>query len=463
MTERQSMILPFSRARARVPQEPSVAARSDSSVAEDPVVITGIGIGASLGSSREEVWQGIQTGRSGVRLTRASDDIGSLRLPCGMVDWLDKDPYSLKSIRITEHVSTEALEDANLPWQSLDRNRFACSLSAQFGDIGYMYLPPESRDDTPLREDGHRWWDQFLPCSVSTIIAQQFDLRGPRLCHTTACASGLISTIAAARMIQDDQADFALCGAADTVAEMVIAAFNRMGVLSPGPDPASACRPFDVTRSGFVMGEGAAMMVLEKRSTAIARGAKIYAELAAFQTLCQAHHVTGLDGEAETLTYLIQQLTRKAGWEDVGPQYINAHGTGTEQNDRSELVAVRAAFGDAADDILMSSNKGVLGHLVNAAGSIELALTAMALRDGFAPPTMHLNNPEATGNIDCLPQWGEQSELDRALKLSLAFGGHLVGVALRRCPLSAYQRAAQPLTAGARVRHAAAQPLRRVA
>ncbi|MCC7336001.1 MAG: beta-ketoacyl-[acyl-carrier-protein] synthase family protein [Pirellulaceae bacterium] len=455
MTEPQPNILPF----------PGVAARNPARIegAEDPIVITGIGIGASLGASREEVWQGIQSGRSGVRLTRNSDRIGSLRLPCGMVDWLDDDPYSLKSIRITEHVSAEALADADLPWQSLDRNRFACSLSAQFGDIGYMYLPADSRDAQPLRSDGHRWWDQFLPCSVSTIISEQFDLRGPRLCHTTACASGLISTIAAARMIQDDQADFALCGAADTVAEMVIAAFNRLGVLSPGPDPASACRPFDTARNGFVMGEGAAMLVLEKRSTAIARGAKIYAELAAFQTLCQAHHVTGLDGEAETLIHLLKQLTRKAGWEEIGPQYINAHGTGTEQNDRSELTGVRAAFGDRADDILMSSNKGVLGHLVNAAGSIELALTAMALRDGYAPPTMHLTSPEATGNIDCLAEWGEHFELDRALKLSLAFGGHLVGVALQRCPLAEHRRPSQPLIEQARVRGRKSAPLRRVA
>ncbi len=455
MTEPQSMILPFPHLGASTPTRRPVV--------EDPIVITGIGIGASLGASREQVWQSIQRGDSGVRLTREGDRIGSLRLPCGMVDWVEDNPYSLKSIRITEHVSSEALADANLPWEKLDRNRFACSLSAQFGDIGYMYLPADTRDSYPLRSDGHRWWDQFLPCSVSALIAEQFDLRGPRLCHTTACASGLISTITAARMIEDDQADFALCGAADTVAEMVIAAFNRLGVLSPGPDPATACRPFDTTRNGFVMGEGAAMLVLEKRSTAISRGAKIYAELASFQMLCAAHHVTGLDGEAETLIHLIRQLTRKAGWEDVGPQYINAHGTGTEQNDRSELTAVRAAFGAGADKILMSSNKAVLGHLVNAAGSIELALTAMALRDGYAPPTMHLTSPESTGNIDCLPEWGEQLALDRALKLSLAFGGHLVGIALQRCPWGEHQRPAQPLVAQARIRNRVALPLRRTA
>lgn len=429
---------------------------------EEPIVITGIGVASSLGASREQVWQEVQCGTSGVRLTRASDQVGALRKPCAMVDWLEGESSSLKSIRLSEHVADEALADANVPWDSIDRNRFACSISAQFGDIGYMYQPAETRDAQPPETDAHPWWDQFLPCSASTIVARRHDLRGPRLCHTTACASGLVSTIAAARMLQSDQADFALCGAADAVTELVYTAFNRMGVLSSGPNPSSACRPFDVTRSGFVMGEGAAMLVLERRSSAIARGAKIYAEIAASQTLCQAHHVTGLDGEAETLTELITRLVDRAGWSFRGPQYINAHGTGTEQNDRSELHAIRRALGERADQLVVSSNKAVLGHLINAAGSIELALTAMALRDGFAPPTMHLETPEAIGGLDCLPNYGVQQELDRALKLSLAFGGHLVGIALRRCPLDEHQRSAEPLSSEARIRRIGTQ-VRRVA
>jgi 3-oxoacyl-(acyl-carrier-protein) synthase len=448
MADPDSMILPF-------PGKPAVS--------EDPIVITGIGIAASLGATREEVWQGVQAGKSGIRTINESDGIGSLQLPCGMVDWLERDPHTLKSIQLTQCVAAEALADANIDMEHVDRNRFACSISAQFGDIGYMYLPPETRDDNPIGANGHCWWEQFLPCSATALVARQHDLRGPRLCHTTACASGLVSTLAAARMIQDDQADFALCGAADAIAEMVIAAFNRMGVLSSGPDPASACRPFDVTRSGFVMGEGAGMMVLEKRSTAMARGAQIYAEIAATQALCQAHHVTGLDSEAETLTTLIKRLVDRAGWGFRGPQYINAHGTGTEQNDRSELIAVRAALGDTANNVVMSSNKAVVGHLINAAGSIELALTAMAMRDGFAPPTMYLEQPETMGDIDCLPNWGVQGDIDRALKLSLAFGGHLVGMALRRCPYAAFQRQPKPLSGEARIRRSAAIPLRRVA
>lgn len=433
-------------------------------VDDEPIVITGIGIGASIGSSREQVWKEIQHGTSGIRCTRQDDKVGQLRLPCGMVDWLEGESSSIKSVRLSEHVSDEALADAHIPWEDIDRSRFACSISAQFGDIDYAFQPKETRDLQPVAKDSHRWWEQFLPCSASGIVARRHDLRGPRLCHTTACASGLVSTITAARMLQSNQADFALCGAADAVTELVYASFNRMGVLSSGPEPTSACRPFDVTRSGFVIGEGAAMMVLERRSSAIARGAKIYAELAASQTLCQAHHVTGLDEAAETLTYLIQRLVEKAGWNYLGPQYINAHGTGTIQNDVSELTAIRDALGSQADNVLISSNKAVLGHLINAAGSIELALTALSLRDGYAPPTMHLKTPLTTGNLDCLPDYGMPQELDRALKLSLAFGGHLVGIALRRCPLEQHQRTAKPLSPDARIRKSAfAAPLRRAA
>lgn len=420
--------------------------------AEDPIVITGIGLATSLGRTREDVWKAIQKGDSGVRLTNENDPLGSLRLPCAMVDWLPAEAETLKSIQLSRHVAGEALEDASIPWQDVDPYRFGCSISGQLGDMRYLYEPKESRDCAPQSS----WWNQFLPCTATQIVASKFGLLGPRACHVVACASGLVSTLAGMRMLQSDQADFVLCGAADTVSELLLAAFHRIGVLARDPNPEKACRPFDRERKGFVMGEGAALLVLEKRSQAVARGAKVYAQLAACQTLCQAYHMTGLDGDAETLTELIKQVLRKSSWGRTGPQYINAHGTGTIQNDRSELVAIRAALGSLADETMISSNKSVMGHLINAAGSAELALTALALRDGYAPPTMHLENPESIGGLDCLPQFGSQQPIDRALKLSLAFGGHLVGMALERCPQSEHQRPPLPLHPSARLRRSRA-------
>jgi 3-oxoacyl-(acyl-carrier-protein) synthase len=266
-------------------------------------------------------------------------------------------------------------------------------------------------------------------------------------------------------MIEEDQADMALAGAADAVTEIILTSFYRMGVLAQGEDPATSCRPFDRRRAGFVMGEGAALMVLERRSHAQARGAKIYAEIAAGQMLCQAHHVTSLEDDCATLEQLIRRTIDKAGWQDEGPQYINAHGTGTKQNDLSELRAIRGAMGSQADEVVASSNKAVLGHLINAAGSIELALTALAMRDSFAPPTMHLEQPESDGDIDCLGGYGVRIQIDRALKLSQAFGGHLVAVALNRPKPADSARSPVPLVGDARLRTAStartAGPLRR--
>lgn len=427
----------------------------------DPIVISGVGIAASLGGDRETVWRNIQAGRSGVRMTRESDCVGPLRLPCAMADCLPaEEPHSrsLKSIRLCRTAAAEALDDADIDWRSVDRGRFACSVAAQFGDIGYLYLDQEQRQADPSQLE-HAWHQQFLPSSVSDFVAGHFGLHGPRLCYATACASGVVSLLAAARMIEEDQADMALAGAADAVTEIILTSFYRMGVLAQGDDPARACKPFDRHRTGFVMGEGAALMVLERRSHALARGAKIYAEIAAGGVLCQAHHVTSLEDDCETLEQLILRTVRKTGWQEP-PQYINAHGTGTKQNDLSELKGIRRAFGSDADKIVASSNKAVLGHLINAAGSIELALTTLAIRDQFAPPTMHLSEPELDGNIDCLPQYGVQQPLDRVLKLSQAFGGHLVAIALNRPQDAQSARAAQPLTSEARVRPSSKQRLK---
>lgn len=418
---------------------------------DDPIVISGVGIAASLGQTREEVWRSVQQGRSGVRLTTPKDGVGQLRLPCAMADWLPVGDPRLRSIRLCRTAAHEAIDDADIDWRTIDRGRFACSLAAQFGDIGYLYLNADERiAETNLLE--HAWHREFLPSSVSDTVAGELGLYGPRLCYATACASGVVSLLSAARMIEEDQADLALAGAADAVTEIILTSFYRMGVLAQANDPATACRPFDRSRAGFVMGEGAALMVLEKRSHALARGAKIYAEIAAGQMLCQAHHVTSLDEDCSTLSALIERTVMKAGWGGLGPQYINAHGTGTKQNDLSELRAIRRALGPKADELCASSNKAVLGHLINAAGSIELALTTLSMRDGFAPPTMHLNQQEPDGNIDCLAEYGQRMSIDRALKLSQAFGGHLVAVALDRPRDSQSAREPIPLTENARVR-----------
>jgi 3-oxoacyl-(acyl-carrier-protein) synthase len=271
-----------------------------------------------------------------------------------------------------------------------------------------------------------------MPNTACSVVANQYGFGGPRICHSVACASGLIDVLSAVRSIQDCQCDIALCGSAEAFHPLFAAGFHQMKVLAHHEDPTQACRPFDSRRQGFVMGEGSAMFVVERLSHALHRGARIYAELAGGKMLAEAHHLTGLDAESEALAYLIRATLQDADLEFGQIDYINAHGTGTQQNDLVETRGIRRAMGSAADGICISSTKSMLGHLVNASGSVELAITALALRDGFVPPTINLTDPDPECDLDCIPLVGRPHRVETALKLSVAFGGHLAAVALRR-------------------------------
>jgi 3-oxoacyl-(acyl-carrier-protein) synthase len=292
------------------------------------------------------------------------------------------------------------------------------------------------------------WWQQWLPNTSCATVASDYDLRGPRLANSTACASGTIAILKAIRSIRDGQCDVCLAGSSEAIHPLFAAGFYNMRVLADHDDPARACRPFDLHRNGFVMGEGAAMFVLERLDHAVARGATIYAEALGGRILSDARHVTNLDANSDALVELIRGTLRTSG---VGPRdiaYVNAHGTGTQQNDLLESRGIRSAFGRAADSVCVSANKSMLGHLVNASGSVELAITALALRDGFAPPTLNLTEPDPECDLDCIPLVGRARPLEHALKLSIAFGGHLAAIVLRRWT-GAEARQAKPLHARA--------------
>jgi 3-oxoacyl-(acyl-carrier-protein) synthase len=241
-----------------------------------------------------------------------------------------------------------------------------------------------------------------------------------------------VDIMSAVRSIRDGQADIALAGSGEAIDPLFAAGFKKMRVLAESDDPNLACRPFDRNRKGFVMGEGAAMFIIERLSHAVARNAKIYAEIVSGRMLADAHHVTGLDVESESLERLITDTLRAGAIDRREINYVNAHGTGTQQNDVMESRGIRNALGSHADSICVSSLKSMLGHLVNASGSVELALTTLALRDGFVPPTLNLTEQDPECDLDCVAGVGRENRIQGALKLSLAFGGHLVAVALRR-------------------------------
>jgi 3-oxoacyl-(acyl-carrier-protein) synthase len=376
------------------------------------------------------VWQAIQRGESGIGRIAGVYGIPDGMMLAAMVDVEGEEPGQLKNIPLCRQTAAEALADARVHLAEVDRDRFGCSIGAHVGDTDYVaerlgrcdLLPPGK---TP-------WWRQLLPNTACFTVANDYGLRGPRLSNSTACASGTIAIIKAIRAIQDGQCDIALAGSSEAIHPIFAAGFHNMRVLARHDDPAQACRPFDVNRNGFVMGEGAAMLVLERLEHARSRGAYIYAEALGGKLLSDARHVTNLDANSDVLEQLINVTMRSVRLVPRDISYINAHGTGTQQNDLLESRGIRAAFGRAADSVCVSSSKAMLGHLVNASGSVEIAITALALRDGFAPPTLNLTDPDPECDLDCIPLVGRERPLEHALKLSIAFGGHLAAVVLRR-------------------------------
>jgi 3-oxoacyl-(acyl-carrier-protein) synthase len=398
---------------------------------DNRVVITGIGVVTSIGPGREAVWQAIQRGDCGVKWLTGLPGIPDGMLLGASVDVEGEHPGQLKNIPLCRQTAAEALADAHIHIASVDRDRFGCSIGAHMGDSTQV-AARLGHPSAFLPQGKPPWWQQWLPNTACALVAQDYDLRGPRLSNSTACASGTIAILKAARSIRDGQCDLALAGSSEAIHPLFAAGFYNMGVLAEHENPACACRPFDLNRNGFVMGEGAAMLVLERLDHALDRGAKIYAEIAGGRILSDARHVTSLDANSDSLCELIRGTLRRARLVPRDIAYVNAHGTGTKQNDLLEARGIRAAFGRAADCVCVSANKSMLGHLVNASGSVELAITALALRDGFAPPTMNLNDPDPECDLDCIPLVGRVRPLEHALKLSIAFGGHLAAIALRR-------------------------------
>ncbi|MGE0607108.1 MAG: beta-ketoacyl synthase [Pirellulales bacterium] len=411
----------------------------------DPIVITGIGLLSSLGLDRESTWQGLCAGRSNVRHLTGLQAIPDGLICGGVVDLPQQQPGRMKTISLAQWATTELLRDACVTTSPVDRTRFGCSVSGHIGDT--THIGDAVGQWAPAAPGVVPWWHQFLPNTTCATVAEQAGTQGARTCHSVACASGLIDILTAVRSIRDGQCDVALCGSAEAVHPLFAAGFYQMKVLAQHEDPTQACCPFDIDRRGFVMGEGAGMLMVEKLSHARQRGARIYAQVMAGKMLGEAHHLTSLDDQGEAVTYLIRAALKQAGLQPEQIGYINAHGTGTQQNDLVEARGIRRAFGKAADNVLVSASKSMLGHAVNAAGSIELAITALALRDGFAPPTINLHRQDPQCEIDCVPLVGRRKQFEYAMKLSVAFGGHLAAVILRRWDESDSGRPAQPVRA----------------
>lgn len=395
----------------------------------DRVVITGIGLVTAVGHDRESSWRAVKNGRNGVR--RLCDVPG---LPDGLllaatVQDTRHDCRGDRNYPIARAAACEAIDDSELDLDDADRTRIGASYGTCGGPTPWMAdeIRRRERMTAPIE-----WWDNMYLSSPAARVADDLDLLGPRMCNSTACATGTIATYNAFKAIREGQCDKALVFGAQTIHPILAAGFYNMRVLAKADDPAEACRPFDANRSGFVMGEGGAALVLERLSDARARGARIYAELLGGALMSDATHVTDLSVDSTPLTHLLGKMLDRSRLAPADIAYINAHGTGTKQNDAMETRGIRAAFGRAADDLCVSTIKANLGHLVNAAGVVEMAVTTLALRDGFAPPTVNLTHPDPECDLDCVPLVGRRRKFEHAIKISIAFGGHLAAIALRR-------------------------------
>lgn len=396
---------------------------------QEPIVITGIGLATSLGRDRETVWQAVRRGERRMRLVEEKDGVPAGLISAAVIDDPTLSQQRSKAIQLAERTAHEALSEAKLLGPHADRSRLGCAISTHMGDTSFV---AHRAGVSTQRHGSTPWYMQFVPSTASTEVGRLFGLHGPRLCHSAACASGAVELISAVRALRSDQCDAMLVGGTEVLHPLYAAGFRQMRVLGQHDDPCQACRPFDSQRNGFVLGEGSGMLVLERLSHALDRGAKIYAEVIGTALHAEAQHLTHLDQDAEVLTHTLVAAMRKARLapDDVG--YINAHGTGTEQNDVCEAAGIRRAFGHATPHIPVSATKSMFGHLLNAAASTEIAITALALRDGFMPPTANLTDPDPRCALDHLPMIGRTTRPQIAVKLAVAFGGHVAAVILRR-------------------------------
>ena len=401
------------------------------------IVITGIGLITALGPDRESTWDALKRGRSGARkLEIPGLGPGFAGFPCPRLPSAEVDP----ALDLLERAGDQAMADAGLdgPGRDLDPDRAAVLIGLSKGGVRNLARAHEMvrsarTDDRALA----RAWSGSWPSAGASAVAARHRLRGPCLAPIAACATGLVAALQAVDLIRRGASDVALAGGADASLEpILLAAFRRMKVLARVEgDPSRAVRPWDLRRSGFLIGEGGAVLVLERLDRARARGVTPYAELAGGRAIgSDAHHETALDPDPASLARVIlRALATDSGMTPADLDAVNVHaGPRPCPNDPLECRGLRMALGLDADRLACSANKAQIGHLLGAAGSAELAIAALSIRDGFAPPTLNLDHPDPACNLDGTPIVGRPLPIRAILKLSIGFGGHLAAAILRK-------------------------------
>ncbi|MBF4806340.1 MAG: beta-ketoacyl-ACP synthase II [Pseudoleptotrichia goodfellowii] len=405
------------------------------------VVITGIGLITPLGTGKDKTWKRLLDGECGIDKITAFDTTEYPVHIAGEVRDFNPEDYiekkELKKIgRFSQFAiaaSKEALEDAKLKITPENADRVGMIIGSGIGGLEVI-----EQEIGKLVEKGPKKVSPFyIPAAIANMAAGNASIylgaKGPNKSVVTACASGTNSIGDAFQTILLGKADVIIAGGTEgTVTPSGIAGFGNLKALSTNPDPKKASRPFTVDRDGFVLGEGAGILVLEELEHAKKRGAKIYAEVVGYGETGDAFHMTapsdGGEGAARAIKMALEQGNVKP--EEVG--YINAHGTSTPANDKNETKAIKAAFGDHAYKLAVSSTKGATGHLLGGAGGVEAAFLAMAIDEGVLPPTINQDNPDPECDLYYVPNKAEKREIEVGLSNSLGFGGHNAVIAFRK-------------------------------
>jgi 3-oxoacyl-[acyl-carrier-protein] synthase II len=405
------------------------------------VVVTGMGALTSVGLSVEELWRSCLAGKTGIDLITSFDTTNFSVKIAGELKGFNPEDHIDKVearrmdrfVQLAVVASDAAIKDAGLDLEAEDRTRIGVLVGSGVGGIQTL----EAQHTNLVTKGPSRVSPFFVPMMIvdmaSGIVSMRHGLKGPNFATVSACSSGAHAIGEAFRMIQIGTADVMVAGGAEgAVSPMTVAGFASMKALSRrNQEPTRASRPFDRDRDGFVLGEGAGILVMETLDHALARGAAIYAEVAGYGASADAYHMTAPDPKGEGAVAAMTLALKDAG---VGPEevsYINAHGTSTPYNDKIETAAIKAVFKEHACNLAVNSTKSMIGHLLGAGGAVEMVVTILSVKHGQVHPTINLENPDPECDLDYVPGESRKAEVRVALSNSFGFGGHNVSLATR--------------------------------
>jgi 3-oxoacyl-[acyl-carrier-protein] synthase II len=414
----------------------------ENSASHKRVVVTGMGVIASLGHNVNDFWANIVAGKCGIdKVTLFDAKDYSCQIGAEVRGWDPAQHMDPKEVRRNDRythfgfcAAKQAIADAKLDMTKEDADRVGVIIGSGIGGMWTI-----ENQHKVLMERGPRKVSPFMiPALISNmcggLVAIELGARGPNFGVVSACSTATHAIGESLRMIRRGDADVMVCGGAEAaITPLAYAGFCSMKAMSTNNEnPQKSSRPFDLNRDGFIMGEGSAILVIESLEHALARGAHIYCELAGYAATCDAYHITSPDPDGKGLSQSMIKSLHDANIEPHQVDYINAHGTSTPYNDKFETIAIKKVFGDHARKVNISSTKSMTGHLLGAAGSIEAVISIKAIETGIVPPTINYETPDPDCDLDYTPNVKREAKIDTVLTDNLGFGGHNAALVFRR-------------------------------